>query len=1258
MKKKAFIPVSALMGVLLLTLVATMTLFVAEPDIAYAQESADADLATLAVVGAPSGTVYTDGDLDPNFSLSITEYTVRTNFNDSGVTVTATAVDAAAGATVRVNGQTPNDINQVGVTIPDGVTTNISIVVTAAAGNTKTYTVKAYRNRSILKLDADLSSLNISPSGGLTLSSDSTPIAPIYEARVQADKVTVSYRLSDTGGGAFAVVTAGTGTSIADSTKPNEVTLGDEGETSTFTVVVTPESGGDDGKTYTINVYHIRDNRSTDAKLDESAGLGLTPSTGNIGGYTYSQDNFMYDLTVANNVEYVTLNPDPMDNGATFVINPRTDARPGVDNHQVNLRAGVDTPITVTVTAEDPEATQIYKLTIYKRRSDTATNPDINDTTLRALSIRPETFTPAFSSSEKGYSAQIASDVEKVTVSYTPTNNLGGVTVEVTASDNNNTNLIVSDDNEVTLGMEGTTSTIRLNVTAEDGQTSTAATGDNVDYTIAIYRLRALPSANAALNIWTINGNPVPGFTAGALSTEAHSMTVLSGTPSVIVVATPTAETAGATVEITPASPVALTAGAPTTITVTVTAEDRMTTAEYTVVVYRQREDLSEDATLSVLSLMDSDENMVTLAPTFLSDRTEYNARVGGDVDKVTVSYTPTDNAGGASVAVSSAATADAVDNGCEADAGDDVTLGSPGSEIIVSLCVTPEAGVGQNNTNLEVYEITVYRENTNRNIDATLSPADGQGFAIIDDNPSGVVYTEDNDEVTASVYRGGQIDHDGGQRDYWNLEDGGVEDVHYRVRSVIVSAMPTDSAGAVATIVSPPDNDPATADHEINLTAGETTEIEVLVTAEDTSVTRTYTASVYRQNLNLSDDATLSSLMLSDVVLTPEFASGTIEYTANVPYSTMQTTVTAMATHLGAQSGIAITPSDENVDLDPGENTITITVTAEDGTAPEGYTIKVTRADALSDDASLSSLRLSDIELDSVFDPATMAYTATVANVEATTVEAMATDPSATIMGDGEMSLMVGENTVEVMVTAEDGTTTETYTVTVTVLSSDATLASLTLSGLTLDPEFDSATMAYTATVDASVEATTVEAMATDPSATIMGDGEMSLMVGENTVEVMVTAEDGTTTETYTVTVTVLSSDATLASLDLSDITLDPEFDSATTMYTATVDASVEATTVEAMATDPSATIMGDGEMSLMVGENTVEVMVTAEDGTTMMTYTVTVTVEMPTLLDRYDEDDSGDIDLDEVSAAIDDYFNDQLTLAEVNTVIDLYFE
>ena len=162
--------------------------------------------------------------------------------------------------------------------------------------------------------------------------------------------------------------------------------------------------------------------------------------------------------------------------------------------------------------------------------------------------------------------------------------------------------------------------------------------------------------------------------------------------------------------------------------------------------------------------------------------------------------------------------------------------------------------------------------------------------------------------------------------------------------------------------------------------------------------------------------------------------------------------------------------------------------------------------------------------------------------------------------------------------------------------------------------------------------------------------------MVGANTVEVMVTAEDGTTMETYTVTVTVLSSDATLESLTLSGLELAPVFDPATTAYTATVDASVEATTVSATATHPSATIMGDGEMPLTVGENTVEVMVTAEDGTTTMTYTVTVTVLMATLLDIYDTNDNNRIDKSEAVAAIRDYIADQITKADVVEVIRLY--
>ena len=66
-----------------------------------------------------------------------------------------------------------------------------------------------------------------------------------------------------------------------------------------------------------------------------------------------------------------------------------------------------------------------------------------------------------------------------------------------------------------------------------------------------------------------------------------------------------TAEDNGATVDIDPASPVELTGGATTLITITVTAEDGATTSEYMVNVYRQREELSEDATLSALSVSD-----------------------------------------------------------------------------------------------------------------------------------------------------------------------------------------------------------------------------------------------------------------------------------------------------------------------------------------------------------------------------------------------------------------------------------------------------------------------------------------------------------------------------------------------------------------------------------------------------------------------------------------------------------------------------
>jgi hypothetical protein len=104
------------------------------------------------------------------------------------------------------------------------------------------------------------------------------------------------------------------------------------------------------------------------------------------------------------------------------------------------------------------------------------------------------------------------------------------------------------------------------------------------------------------------------------------------------------------------------------------------------------------------------------------------------------------------------------------------------------------------------------------------------------------------------------------------------------------------------------------------------------------------------------------------------------------------------------------------------------------------------------------------------------------------------------------------------------------------TVLSSDATLSSLTLSSGTLSPTFNSSTISYTASVGNSISSISVTPTATSANATLqvringgtfasLGSGStsapMSLNIGLNTVEIKVTAQDGVTALTYTIAMT-----------------------------------------------------------------------------------------------------------------------------------------
>ena len=173
-------------------------------------------------------------------------------------------------------------------------------------------------------------------------------------------------------------------------------------------------------------------------------------------------------------------------------------------------------------------------------------------------------------------------------------------------------------------------------------------------------------------------------------------------------------------------------------------------------------------------------------------------------------------------------------------------------------------------------------------------------------------------------------------------------------------------------------------------------------------------------------------------------------------------------------------------------------------------------------------------------FDPATTAYTASAANgVTQTTVTPATSDGGATYAiklggvadADGTIPLAVGGNVITIEVTAEDGNTAKTYTVTVTRAapsSTDATLSGLALSGVNFGA-FDPATTAYTASAANGVTQTTVTPATSDGGATYAiklggvadADGTIPLAVGGNVITIEVTAEDGNTVRTYTVTVT-----------------------------------------------------------------------------------------------------------------------------------------
>lgn len=167
------------------------------------------------------------------------------------------------------------------------------------------------------------------------------------------------------------------------------------------------------------------------------------------------------------------------------------------------------------------------------------------------------------------------------------------------------------------------------------------------------------------------------------------------------------------------------------------------------------------------------------------------------------------------------------------------------------------------------------------------------------------------------------------------------------------------------------------------------------------------------------SNNANLSSIKISNIDF--EFKKEILEYNLEVENNIEAINIEATLEHNKAKvEGIG------EQKLNIGENSIKLTVTAEDNTK-KIYIIKIKRKD---NNAYLNNLEINNIDME--FDKETLNYELKIArDIEKITVKGTAESSLATIEGLGDYYLLEEEKIIKIIVTAEDKTV-KTYTITI----------------------------------------------------------------------------------------------------------------------------------------------------------------------------------------------------------------------------------
>ena len=192
-----------------------------------------------------------------------------------------------------------------------------------------------------------------------------------------------------------------------------------------------------------------------------------------------------------------------------------------------------------------------------------------------------------------------------------------------------------------------------------------------------------------------------------------------------------------------------------------------------------------------------------------------------------------------------------------------------------------------------------------------------------------------------------------------------------------------------------------------------------------------------------LSTNAKLKKVSVNTGKISPSFNPDSTEYTIYDISDTVKSIIfdyeceDANCNGVHIEGGISVT-GEQKVELNIGENNITLTSTAEDGTNKAIYKFRVFRGETSYNSAKLKSLVIGEYELSPKFKSDTYEYTLSIPYslvTLATAVAYEAEDENATVEIKGHDNLVVGENTISIKVTNVLDTETKEYKIVVTRL-------------------------------------------------------------------------------------------------------------------------------------------------------------------------------------------------------------------------------